>query len=216
MGGVDQRPAHAADQQGDGGPLRARLDLQDGGRAGRRWKPSAITPADRITCPGYLDLGDTRFHCWSKGGHGTLDLHGGLKNSCDVYFYEVARRTGIDRIAAMAHRLGLGIELGIDLPGAAQRPRSRRGNGASRQGHALEHRRYHRQRYRPGLYPGDAAAARHLCRAGGHRPGRAAASDTQHWPAMLQPGRDPSGLAEPCGLADRDLHAGARTACGRW
>jgi penicillin-binding protein 2 len=77
----------------------------------------SITPADRINCPGYLDLGDTRFHCWSKYGHGSLDLHGGLKNSCDVFFYEVARRTGIDRIADMAHRLGLGTQLDIDLPG---------------------------------------------------------------------------------------------------
>jgi penicillin-binding protein 2 len=78
----------------------------------------SIAPGDRITCPGYLDLGDTRFHCWSKYGHGSLDLRGGLKNSCDVFFYEVARRTGIDRIADMAHRLGLGTELEIDLPGA--------------------------------------------------------------------------------------------------
>lgn len=77
----------------------------------------AITPNDRIECPGFLDLGDTRFHCWRKGGHGMLDLRGGLKNSCDVYFYEVARRTGIDRIATMSHRLGLGTELEIDLPG---------------------------------------------------------------------------------------------------
>jgi penicillin-binding protein 2 len=80
----------------------------------------AISPSDRISCPGYLDLGDTRFHCWRKGGHGSLDLRGGLKNSCDVFFYEVARRTGIDHIAAMANRLGLGTELELDLPG--QRP----------------------------------------------------------------------------------------------
>lgn len=78
----------------------------------------AIGPGDRVNCPGYLDLGDSRFHCWSKGGHGSLDLHGGLKYSCDVYFYEVARRTGIDIIAAMAHRLGMGTTLAIDLPGA--------------------------------------------------------------------------------------------------
>jgi penicillin-binding protein 2 len=77
-----------------------------------------ISPTDRITCPGYLDLGDTRFHCWSKNGHGTLDLRGGLKNSCDVFFYEVARRTGIDRIAAMANRFGLGVPLDIELPSA--------------------------------------------------------------------------------------------------
>jgi penicillin-binding protein 2 len=75
-----------------------------------------LSPTDRINCPGYLDLGDTRFHCWRKGGHGSLDLRGGLKNSCDVFFYETARRTGIDRIAAMANRFGLGTELEIDLP----------------------------------------------------------------------------------------------------
>jgi penicillin-binding protein 2 len=78
----------------------------------------AISPWDRINCPGYLDLGDTRFHCWSKGGHGMLDLHGGIKNSCDVFFYETARRTGMDRIAAMANRFGLGVPLDIELPGA--------------------------------------------------------------------------------------------------
>ena len=79
---------------------------------------ATITTTTAIECPGFLDLGDTRFHCWRKGGHGDLDLHGGLKNSCDVFFYEVARRTGIDRIAAMANRFGLGVPLDIELPGA--------------------------------------------------------------------------------------------------
>ena len=77
-----------------------------------------LTTTDRINCPGYLDIGDTRFHCWRRGGHGLLNLRGGLKNSCDVFFYEVARRTGIDPIAAMAKRFGLGVRLDIELPGA--------------------------------------------------------------------------------------------------
>jgi penicillin-binding protein 2 len=77
----------------------------------------AIGMHDRLNCPGHLDLGGTRFHCWSKSGHGSLDLHQALKFSCDVYFYQVAMRTGIDRISAMAHRLGLGTELDIDIPG---------------------------------------------------------------------------------------------------
>ena len=77
-----------------------------------------VSPNDTVNCPGYYDLGDARFHCWREGGHGTLDLRGGIKNSCDVYFYETARRVGIDHIAAMGHRLGLGTELSIDLPGA--------------------------------------------------------------------------------------------------
>ncbi|MBV8520993.1 MAG: penicillin-binding protein 2 [Acetobacteraceae bacterium] len=76
-----------------------------------------LTPADRINCPGHLDVGDTRFHCWRKRGHGRLDLHGALKHSCDVFFYQVALRTGIDRIAAMSHRLGMGTHLDLDLPG---------------------------------------------------------------------------------------------------
>ncbi len=77
-----------------------------------------IKPGERIFCPGYLDLGDTRFHCWSRYGHGSLDLRGGLKNSCDVFFYELARRTGIDGIAAMAKRFGLGVRPQIELPEA--------------------------------------------------------------------------------------------------
>ena len=77
-----------------------------------------IGPGDRIVCPGYLDVGDTRFHCWSKYGHGALDVKGGLKNSCDVFFFELARRVGIDRVAAMANRFGIGVDLDIELPGA--------------------------------------------------------------------------------------------------
>ncbi len=76
-----------------------------------------ITPDVRVFCPGHLSLGNTRFHCWKKGGHGSMDMVLGLKNSCDVYFYEVARRVGIDRIADMARRFGLGTRLGLDLPG---------------------------------------------------------------------------------------------------
>lgn len=77
----------------------------------------AITPDTAITCPGYLELGDATFHCWRKGGHGTLRLHDAIKHSCDVFFYETAHRTGIDKIAAMANRLGFGNPLGLDIPG---------------------------------------------------------------------------------------------------
>jgi penicillin-binding protein 2 len=75
---------------------------------------------EHVSCPGYIDVGDTRFHCWRKGGHGSLDLRGALKHSCDVFFYEVARRTGMDAIAAASHQLGLGTKIDIDLPGARQ------------------------------------------------------------------------------------------------
>jgi penicillin-binding protein 2 len=71
-----------------------------------------------VHCGGYVELGDSRFHCWSRGGHGGVDVRGAIKHSCDVYFYEVARRLGIDRVAAMANRFCLGVETGIELPGA--------------------------------------------------------------------------------------------------
>jgi penicillin-binding protein 2 len=76
-----------------------------------------VGPDLRVRCPGVYALGDARFHCWEKRGHGSLDMLEGISRSCDVYFYEVARRVGIDRIAQMAKRLGLGQTLGIDLPG---------------------------------------------------------------------------------------------------
>lgn len=78
-----------------------------------------ITPATRIGCSGSVELGDAKFHCWKRGGHGVLDMVQGIMHSCDVYFYEVARRTGIERIADMARRFGLGTGPGINLPGEA-------------------------------------------------------------------------------------------------
>jgi penicillin-binding protein 2 len=76
-----------------------------------------VSPGERVTCPGHFDLGESRFHCWNRSGHGGVDLRNGLKLSCDVYFYEMARRLGINRIAAMARRFGLGVDLDIELPG---------------------------------------------------------------------------------------------------
>lgn len=76
------------------------------------------TPGERIFCPGHMDLGDTRFHCWNRHGHGMVDMRQSLKVSCDVYYYEIAKRLGIDRIAAMARRFGLGVPLDIELPGS--------------------------------------------------------------------------------------------------
>ncbi|MBI4966984.1 MAG: penicillin-binding protein 2 [Rhodospirillales bacterium] len=76
-----------------------------------------ITPDFRVGCIGHVELGNARFHCWKKGGHGSVDMLRGLMLSCDVYFYELARRIGIDRIAEMSRRFGLGRPLAVDLPG---------------------------------------------------------------------------------------------------
>lgn len=78
-----------------------------------------MDPNDTVYCPGHLQLGKRRFHCWRKGGHGTMNMRRSLEQSCDVYYYETARRVGIDKIAEMANRLGLGVEL--DLPVTAMR-----------------------------------------------------------------------------------------------
>jgi penicillin-binding protein 2 len=75
-----------------------------------------VTPGQSFFCNGVHRLGKGRFHCWRGGGHGWMAMHDAIVQSCDVYFYEVARRVGIDRIAEMAERLGLGRRLGIDLP----------------------------------------------------------------------------------------------------
>ena len=67
-----------------------------------------IDPDDTISCGGAIYLGSHRFRCWKDSGHGPVDLRDALKKSCDVYFYRVAEHIGIDAIAVMARRLGLG------------------------------------------------------------------------------------------------------------
>ncbi len=76
-----------------------------------------IDPGHEVFCSGVFTLGNARFHCWKAGGHGRLALVQGIAQSCDIYFYDVALRVGVDAIAAMARRFGLGDRLGVDLPG---------------------------------------------------------------------------------------------------
>jgi len=79
-----------------------------------------VTPDETVFCPGYLDVFDTRFHCWKRSGHGNMNLHNGLKESCDVYYYDIAQRVGIDRISEMARRLGLGTQYDLPLSAVAE------------------------------------------------------------------------------------------------
>ncbi len=76
-----------------------------------------ITPEETVYCPGYLTVSGRRFHCWKRAGHGAIDLHNSLKQSCDVYYYSLALKVGIDRISAIANRFGLGVR--HDLPMSA-------------------------------------------------------------------------------------------------
>jgi penicillin-binding protein 2 len=73
-----------------------------------------ITPETRVRCPGHYDAGGRRFHCWKRSGHGAVDLIASLAESCDVYYYDISQRVGIDAIAEMSRRLGLGVR--HDLP----------------------------------------------------------------------------------------------------
>src|SRR5215469_6711347 len=77
----------------------------------------AITPDTEFFCPGTFQLGNAVWHCWKKGGHGTISLHRAIRESCDVFFYHCADLLGIDRIAQMANHFGLGVDLDIDIPG---------------------------------------------------------------------------------------------------
>ncbi len=76
-----------------------------------------ITTETPVYCPGYYDVGGRKFHCWKRGGHGRVTFDRGLEESCDVYFYDVAMKVGIDKIAEMGRRFGLGIR--HDLPMSA-------------------------------------------------------------------------------------------------
>src|ERR1700761_1176193 len=72
-----------------------------------------------VDCTGSMRLGDHTFYCdaWRIGGHGHVNLTRGIQVSCDIFFYEVARRLGIDKMADAAQALGLGATTGIELPG---------------------------------------------------------------------------------------------------
>ena len=75
-----------------------------------------MNPKQDVFCPGYTELGNRRFHCWKRGGHGRMNMNSAIVQSCDVYFYEVSKRVGVDGIAVMARRFGFGEKLGVELP----------------------------------------------------------------------------------------------------
>jgi len=79
-----------------------------------------VDPEETVWCPGHLDRAGRRFHCWRRGGHGHVSLIDSIKQSCDVYYYDIAERVGIDKITAMAQRLGLGLRHDLPLSGIAE------------------------------------------------------------------------------------------------
>ena len=75
-----------------------------------------ISSKTRYKCEGSMEFGNRKFHCWFDDGHQSLNVMQALERSCDIYFYEIALKTGINRIHDMAKRLGLGAPSGLDLP----------------------------------------------------------------------------------------------------
>ncbi len=70
-----------------------------------------INPKKTIECKGKIDFYGEKFHCWKKKGHGFMNMRTAIKRSCDVYFYEVARRLGVDRLSETAKKFGLGRQI---------------------------------------------------------------------------------------------------------
>ncbi len=76
----------------------------------------AVTEHTTAYCPGYYEYGGRKFHCWQRHGHGNVNLEMALAKSCNVYFYKLSTKVGVDNISDMAQRFGLGHKTGIELP----------------------------------------------------------------------------------------------------
>ena len=101
----------------------------------------AITPQNTVFCPGWVTIYNRKFVCWKKGGHGTVDVHRALVQSCNVFYYLLGKKVGIDAISKYAKMFGVGEISGIDIPGES------RGNPPS----AEWKQRIHKEPW----YPGD-------------------------------------------------------------
>ena len=77
---------------------------------------AGISPDQTVYCPGTYRLGSHTFHCWRHGGHGSVDMHKAITQSCDVYFWTMGRAVGIDRLAATARKLGWGESFDLPIP----------------------------------------------------------------------------------------------------
>jgi penicillin-binding protein 2 len=79
-----------------------------------------IEPDDTAYCPGHLEVSGRKFHCWKRAGHGWVDLQNSLKQSCDVYYYDLALKVGIEKISQMARLFGLGQRHDVPMSAVAQ------------------------------------------------------------------------------------------------
>lgn len=78
---------------------------------------SGIDPDMHVYCPGHYRFGNRTWHCWKRGGHGSVNLHWAMKGSCDTYFYEIAKRTGVEKIAEVSKQFGFGQRWELGMTG---------------------------------------------------------------------------------------------------
>ena len=77
---------------------------------------AGIGPQESVNCPGAIRVGNTLFHCHKRRGHGGVNMRTAIAQSCDIYFYQMAQRVGMDRIASMARRVGMGQKFDLPFP----------------------------------------------------------------------------------------------------
>ncbi|HEX7783282.1 MAG TPA: penicillin-binding protein 2 [Sphingobium sp.] len=77
---------------------------------------AGLGPEETVNCSGAIRVGNALFHCWSRRGHGAVNMHRGIAQSCDIYFYVMAQRMGMQVIADMARRLGMGQKFPLPYP----------------------------------------------------------------------------------------------------
>jgi len=77
---------------------------------------AGVQPSETVTCAGAIRVGNTLFHCHKRRGHGAVNMRTAIAQSCDIYFYQMAQRIGMDRIASMARRVGMGQKFPLPFP----------------------------------------------------------------------------------------------------
>ncbi len=173
-------------------------------------KQAGVEDDWHVSCPGYFPYGGRNFHCWQRGGHGRVDLHNAIKDSCDVYFYQAALRAGPERIAAVARKFGLGAHFDVSVPNIRRWPRARSDVVARKSQRELDRRPHAQLRHRPRRDVRHAAAARGDGRAARQqRP----APCCRAWCARRRASREPAAPPTMTGIEAEYLAARARRAC---
>jgi penicillin-binding protein 2 len=96
---------------------------------------------DLFVCKGSYQVGNRAFRCWKRKGHGAVNITEGIVQSCDIFFYQLGQRVGVEKMAYYARKLGLGSPTGIDIPGE--------------KAGLIPTPHWKRDRFRMGWYPGD-------------------------------------------------------------